>query len=93
MRLEKNLDANPIQEKLKGQVETFKEAMPIVKALRNDKLQPEHWTQIKALIQKDFDIEDEAFTLKSLIDLDVNQFKDEITTISTQATQEDNLKK
>jgi len=93
MRLEKNLDPNPIQEKLMGLVETFKEAMPIVKALRNEKLQPEHWTQIKALIQKDFNIEEETFTLKSLIDLDVNQFKDEITTISTQATQEDNLRK
>lgn len=38
MRLEKNLDPNPIQEKLKIAVQTFKDAMPIVKALRNDKL-------------------------------------------------------
>lgn len=38
MRIEKNLDPNPIQQKLKHLVETFKEAMPIVRALRNDKL-------------------------------------------------------
>jgi len=74
MRLEKNLDPNPIQEKLKTAVVTFKEAMPIVNALRNDKLEPHHWDKIKGLIKKDFDINDPEFTLKSLIDLDVNQY-------------------
>ncbi len=43
LRIEKNLDPNPIAERLKGLVSTFKEAMPIVTALRNDKLSPEHW--------------------------------------------------
>ena len=43
MRLEKNLDPNPIQEKLKILVNTFKDAMPIVTALRNDKLEEHHW--------------------------------------------------
>lgn len=43
MRLEKNLDPNPIQEKLKILVNTFKEAMPIVTALRNEKLEEHHW--------------------------------------------------
>jgi len=72
MRLEKSLDPNPIQVKLKEQVEQFKEAMPIVKAFRNDKLQENHWAEIKALINKDFEMDKEEFTLKSLIDLDVN---------------------
>jgi len=46
--------------------------MPIVKAFRNDKLQEGHWAEIKALINKDFEMDKEEFTLKSLIDLDVN---------------------
>lgn len=92
MRLEKNLDPNPIQMKLKALVDTFKEAMPIVSAMRNDKLTEGHWGQIKALIQKDFDVALPDFTLKSLIDLDVTQFREEIVTISTQATQEANLR-
>jgi hypothetical protein len=50
MRLEKNLDPNPIQETLKKQVVTFKEAMPIVKALGNDKLQTKHMDEIKVLV-------------------------------------------
>jgi len=46
--------------------------MPIVTALRNDKLTEAHWTQIKGLINKDFDINSEDFYLKTLIELDVN---------------------
>lgn len=92
MRLEKNLKVNPIQEKLKNLVVTFKEAMPIVTALRNDKLTETHWAEIKNHVQKDFDINTPDFTLKSLIDLDVNQFAEDITAISTQATQEANLR-
>jgi dynein heavy chain len=38
LRLEKNLEDNPIQRKLKDMVDTFKGAMPIVVALRNEAL-------------------------------------------------------
>jgi len=50
-------------------VDTFKAAMPVVTALRNDNLKFEHWKEIKELIGQDFDIEDENFTLESLIKL------------------------
>lgn len=40
------------------------------------------------MVQKDFDIEGEDFTLNSLLELDVNEFKDDITAISLQATKE-----
>lgn len=86
MRIEKNLDPNPIQQKLKVLVDTFKEAMPIVTALRNEKLAEVHWAQIKNLIKKEFDINQDDFTLKSLIDLDIIQFQEDITSISTKAT-------
>jgi dynein heavy chain len=44
------------------------------------------------LINKDFEIENEDFTLKGMLDLKVNAFKDEIVAISTQATQEYGLR-
>ena len=43
--------------------------MPVVVSLRNEFLKPEHWKEIKDLIGQDFDIEDENFTLESLIKL------------------------
>ena len=83
MRLEKNLDPNPIQEKLKILVNQFKDAMPIVTALRNEKLEEHHWAQIKSLIKKEIDVSQSDFSLKSLIDMDVNQYQEEIVVIST----------
>lgn len=59
VRIEKNLPPNPIAEKLKNLVTTFKDAMPVVEALSNDKLTDSHWEQIKSLIKgKEFDIND-----------------------------------
>jgi len=82
MRLEKTLDPNPIQEQLKEAVAAFKEAMPIVKALGNNMLQPKHVEEIKDLVKKDFDVHKEDFTLKSLLDLDINAFQEQIVSIS-----------
>lgn len=92
IRIEKQLDPNPIAEKLKGLVNQFKEAMPVVKALSSDKLTENHWSQIKGLIKKDFDINDPSFDLKSLIDLNVNEYQEEIVAISIQAVQEFKLR-
>jgi len=92
MRLEKNLEVNPIQAKLKELVETFKGAMPIVIALRNEHLKEYHWQEIKDLIRGDFDINDPEFTLQSLIDLNIVQHQEEIQVISTTAAQEASLR-
>lgn len=60
--------------------------MPIVTALRNDKLYDTHWNDIKKVINKDIDVKKEDFTLQSLIVMDINQYQEEIVAISTQAT-------
>lgn len=86
MRIEKNLDPNPIQENLKAAVVRFKEAMPIVKALSNPAMKEKHREEVKELVKKDFDVFQEDFTLKSLLDLDIGAFQEEIVAISTQAT-------
>ena len=61
-------------------------------ALRNDNLKEHHWAEIKNLIQSDFDITEDGFTLNSLIELNAVQFQEEISMISTQASQEANLR-
>jgi dynein heavy chain len=66
--------------------------MPIVVALRNDNLKEHHWKEIKDLINADFNIMDPEFTLQSLIDLNAVQFQEDITNISTQASQEASLR-
>lgn len=66
--------------------------MPIVVALRNKNLMAQHWQKIKVLIDKDFDINNEEFTLQALIALDINEFAEQITEISAQATGEFKLR-
>lgn len=91
-RVEKNLPPNPIAHKLKTLVDTFKQAMPVVTAMRNDNLKADHWKEIKDLIGQDFDIEAETFTLESLIKLNAQQYQEEIQGISAKATAEASLK-
>lgn len=93
-RLIRTLPSNQIVDELKYLVETFKEAMPIVEACRNKNLTADHWVSINELIPNgQINTEDENFTLQSLIDLDVNQFQDEIVAISRRATGEAKLQK
>ena len=92
-RLLRTLPTNPIVEELKELVETFKEAMPIVKACRAEELLPEHWEAINDLIPNGkIDIEREDFTLLSLIELEVNEYQDDIVAISRRAIGEAKLK-
>ena len=71
---------------LKDKVKTFQAIVPIVKALRNDALTETHWAEIKSLLKQDFDLEDEDFTLQSLIDMNAMKFMEEIQQISIQAS-------
>ena len=73
-------------------VDTFKAAMPVVIALRNDNLKSEHWREIKELIGQDFDVEEETFTLESLIKLNAQEYQEEIQGISAAASAEASLR-
>ncbi len=77
-RVEKNLPPNPIAIKLKQMVDTFKAAMPVVIALRNENLKPEHWKEIEELIGHELKVQAEDFTLESLIKLNAQQYQEEI---------------
>jgi len=64
MKCVKNMPPNPVLEKVKGLVFEFKDTIPVVVALRNPALREAHWIAIKEdIIGKEFDIEDEQFTL------------------------------
>ena len=73
-------------------VETFKGAMPIVTALRAPELTESHWNDINNLIDGTINVEEEGFTLQSLINLDVVQYQEEIQAISNRAKGEAKLK-
>jgi dynein heavy chain len=72
---------------LSHQVEDFSPVLPVVNDLRNEALKERHWEQIHEKIG--FEIHgDETLTLGGLIDKNVTHFQEDITNISTVASQE-----
>jgi dynein heavy chain len=57
--------------------------MPIVIAFRNENLKDNHWVEIKDLIGQEFDVDEDEFSLNSILNLNATQFKEEIQIIST----------
>jgi dynein heavy chain len=90
-RLQKTLEDNPIQRKLKDLVDTFRGAMPIVVALRRPQLEGNHWEEINELVGQPIDIAAEGFTLQSLVDMNVVPYQEEIEAIATRAIGEAKL--
>ena len=84
---EKGLPANSVLPILREKVDTFKVLVPVVVALRNEALRQHHWEQIELAIHSDIDRGD-AFTLGYLLELRVQEYKEQIEAISTAATQE-----
>ena len=91
-RVDRELPENPVSKELKIAVNTFKKAVPVVLALRNENLQKHHWKAIKDLLASDFEVTAASFTLKSLLDLRAIEHQEEIQQISVQASQEALLK-
>jgi hypothetical protein len=90
-RLQKTLEDNPIQRKLKDLVDTFRGAMPIVVALRRPQLEANHWEEINELVGQPIDIAAEGFTLQSLVDMNVVPYQEEIEAIAVRAMGEAKL--
>ena len=84
---------NFVPEILRNKVEELKNTMPVVVDLRSPALQPRHWEQIKEVLGKDIDTTDNSFTLRSLIEMKVNDKKDEISDIALKAKKEQELER
>lgn len=78
----RSLPSNDLLTDFKTTVLEFKNAMPIVNALRNENLQKSHWADIFAIIDRKIDVDDENFKLKDLIAMNIVEFVDDIKNIS-----------
>lgn len=91
-QLERALEPNEIQVELKQLVDNYKDAMPIVSALRNQNLKEDHWKEIREIINKPaFNVDEEGYTLEKLLDENVTPFQEQICSISSRATGEAKL--
>lgn len=91
-QLERALEPNEIQVELKQLVDNYKDAMPIVSALRNQFLKEDHWKEIREIINKpSFNVDEEGYTLEKLLEENVTPFQEQICSISSRATGEAKL--
>ncbi|XP_018593809.2 dynein heavy chain 6, axonemal [Scleropages formosus] len=88
-QLEKGLPPNSVVPRLKEQVESMKEKLPIITNLRNPSLKARHWDMLEQIVGAS--LYAETLTLASLEELDMFRFIDEIQEVSGQASGEASL--
>ena len=66
------LPNNDLVPKLKEKVLDFKQALPIIIALRNPNLKPRHYSQLKLLIGHDLTDGQQKITMSVLLEADVS---------------------
>ncbi|EFJ52606.1 dynein heavy chain 7 [Volvox carteri f. nagariensis] len=86
-KMERGLPPNKLVPKFRAAVDDFRNLLPVVSALRNRALKERHWNKIFETIGQQI-VRDNSFTLQVLLDAKVQVWKDSISTISTEATQE-----
>ncbi|GFR44385.1 hypothetical protein Agub_g5605 [Astrephomene gubernaculifera] len=86
-KMERGLPPNKLVPKFRTAVDDFRNLLPVVSALRNRALKERHWSKIFETIGQQIP-RDNTFTLQVLLDAKVQVWKDAISTISTEATQE-----
>lgn len=86
-QLEKGLPKNLVVPKLKEDVETMKDKLPIITYLRNPSLRQRHWAKIETILNHKFK-PDEEVTLELLEQMNVFSFANELMEVSAQASSE-----
>ena len=88
-KMERGLPPNKKVPLFRDMIDTQRNMLPVIQALSNKALKERHWMKIEGIIGKPVPRDKpELFSLGFLFDLDVGQFKDEISVASTEATQE-----
>jgi dynein heavy chain len=85
--LDKGLPANDVLPKLKSMVDEYRVIYPTIVDLRNNALKQRHWDKIQDAIGRAL-VRDETFTLARLMESKVFDFKEEVSTVSSQASSE-----
>eukprot|EP00775_Hariotina_reticulata_P007079 gene7079-7292_t len=88
-RLERGLTVNPLVPQLKDSLARWQELLGPVTHLHNQHLRERHWAAIEDLLGRRVDRTPDAVTsIASLLDLQLLEHQDQISVISSEATQE-----
>ena len=65
-------------EELRKTIDDFNEMVPLLELMANKAMKPRHWKRMTDITGHLFDIENENFTLKNILQAPLIQFKEEI---------------
>lgn len=80
-----NMKGNQMANVFLEKVDSLLLTLPLVTYLRDDALEDRHWEEIFEALQFRLELDDESFTLSSLIDLNVLEHKDKLEQIAQKA--------
>ena len=89
-RAKRSMESSLVIQKLKANIDSFKETLPVVSDLRLPTLQRHHWEQIHSLFHHEIQ-SDANFTLGTLIALNATAHKNAIAQIANSANNESKL--
>eukprot|EP00960_Hanusia_phi_P002895 85528-Hanusia_phi.AAC.4 len=67
---------------IEGKVKGFLTALPLVSDLRHPSMRPRHWNMLRQLTGKQFDETSPEFDLRTLNDLHLDEFEDDVGEVS-----------
>ncbi|VDN95862.1 unnamed protein product [Rodentolepis nana] len=87
-RLPKGLKSWPAYADLEKTINNFNEKVPLLEMMTNKAMKPRHWQRLTNLLNYNFDVESESFTLKTMLDAPLLDLKDDVEDICISAVRE-----
>jgi dynein heavy chain, axonemal len=76
---------------LDSMVKSFTASLPLVAELRSPAMRTRHWDALMAATKKKIALDDPAFSLQQLLDLQLHKFEEEVGEIVDQASKEEKM--
>ncbi|KAG8306517.1 hypothetical protein J6590_045685 [Homalodisca vitripennis] len=73
---------------LKKKIDDFNEACPLLEMMANKSMKDRHWQRLEKLLNCPFDVDNDEFTLKNVMDAPLLKFKDDVEDICLSALKE-----
>ncbi len=77
-----------VWEAMKGELDSFRETIPLIQDLRNKALRTRHWASLQERVGSEFDPSSPSFTLNEVVKLGLNAHAEFIGELSSNANKE-----
>lgn len=80
-KLPKGMKDWPAFIELKKKIDDFNETCPLLEMMANKSMKDRHWLRLEKLLNCPFDVENDEFTLKNVMEAPLLKYKDDVEVI------------